>query len=70
MQEQKAGRYHGILFMALFACASCYIGEWQALKALSISPLIIGIVLGMAYANSLRNHLPATWGPGGKSRAE
>lgn len=64
MQEQKAGRYHGILFMALFACASCYIGEWQALKALSISPLIIGIVLGMAYANSLRNHLPATWGPG------
>lgn len=64
MQEQKAGRYHGILFMALFACASCFIGEWQALKALSISPLIIGIVLGMAYANSLRNHLPATWGPG------
>ncbi len=64
MQEQNAGRYHGILFMALFACASCYIGEWQALKALSISPLIIGIVLGMAYANSLRNHLPATWGPG------
>lgn len=64
MQEQKAGRYHGILFMALFACASCFIGEWQVLKALSISPLIIGIVLGMAYANSLRNHLPATWGPG------
>ena len=64
MQEQKAGRYHGILFMALFACASCFIGEWQVLKALSISPLIIGIVLGMAYANSLRNHLPATWAPG------
>ena len=64
MQEQKAGRYHGILFMALFACASCFIGEWQVLKALSISPLIIGIVWGMAYANSLRNHLPATWGPG------
>ena len=41
-----------------------FIGEWQVLKALSISPLIIGIVLGMAYANSLRNHLPATWGPG------
>lgn len=64
MKEQSAGRYHGILFMALFACASCYIGEWQVLKAISISPLIIGIVLGMVYANSLRNHLPATWGPG------
>ena len=26
--------------------------------------MIIGIVLGMIYANSLRNHLPATWVPG------
>lgn len=64
MKENTAGRYHGILFMALFACAACYIGEWPMLKAISLSPLIIGIILGMAYANSLRNHLPDTWGPG------
>lgn len=32
--------------------------------ALSISPLIIGIVLGMIYANLLRMHLPETWVPG------
>lgn len=64
MKTQTAGRYHGILFMALFACAACYIGEWSVLKAISFSPLIIGIILGMVYANSLRNHLPDTWGPG------
>lgn len=64
IKEQRAGRYHGILFMALFACASCYLGDWQVLKAISLSPLIIGIILGMIYANSLRNHLPETWGPG------
>lgn len=64
MKTTTAGRYHGILFMALFACAACYIGEWNLLKAISISPLIIGIVLGMIYANSLRNHLPDTWAPG------
>lgn len=64
MKENTAGRYHGILFMALFACAACYIGEWPMLKAISLSPLIIGIILGMAYANSLRNHLPDTWCPG------
>ncbi len=64
IQETKAGRYHGILFMALFACAACYIGEWNLLKAISFSPLIIGIILGMIYANSLRNNLPETWGPG------
>ena len=33
-------------------------------KKLSVSPLIIGIVLGMLYANSLRNRLPETWVPG------
>lgn len=64
IKEQSAGKYHGILLMALFACASCFIGEWSLLKSLSISPLIIGIILGMAYANSLRNHLPETWVPG------
>ena len=64
MKSQTAARYHGILFMALFACAACYIGEWSVLKALSISPLIIGIILGMAYANTLRNHLPEEWAPG------
>lgn len=64
IKEQTAGRLHGILFMALFACASCYLGDWQVLKAISFSPLIIGIILGMVYANSLRNHLPETWAPG------
>jgi uncharacterized integral membrane protein (TIGR00698 family) len=63
-KEKKAGLYHGILFMALFACAAFFIGEASFMKELSFSPLIIGIVLGMIYANSLRNHLPETWTPG------
>ena len=28
------------------------------------SALIVGIILGMLYANSLRNKLPETWVPG------
>lgn len=55
---------HGILLMTLFACAAFYIGEIQFLKDISLSPMIIGIILGMIYANSLRNHLPETWVPG------
>ncbi len=55
---------HGILLIALFACAAFYIGEIDFLRDLSISPMIIGIVLGMIYANSLRNNLPSTWVPG------
>lgn len=55
---------HGILLMALFACTAFYIGEVDMMKAISFSPMIIGIILGMLYANSLRNNLPETWTPG------
>lgn len=62
--EQRSSMLHGILLIALFACAAFYIGEINFLRDLSISPMIIGIVLGMIYANSLRNNLPSTWVPG------
>lgn len=55
---------HGVLLIALFSCAAFYIGSARILTALSISPLIIGIILGMIYANMLRMHLPETWVPG------
>lgn len=50
--------------MALFACAAFYIGSADFFQAVSISPMIIGIVLGMIYANTLRQHLPEEWVPG------
>lgn len=62
--EKQGSMLNGVLLMALFACAAFYISETEWIKDLSLSPLIIGIVLGMAYANSLRNHLPETWIPG------
>lgn len=55
---------HGVLLMALFACAAFYIGAMDWVKAVSLSPMIVGIILGMIYANSLRNNLPGTWVPG------
>lgn len=62
--EQRAAVSHGILLIALFSFSAFFISEWQWVKDLSLSPLIVGIVLGMLYANSLRNHLPETWVPG------
>lgn len=50
--------------MALFACAAFYIGGMPWVKALSLSPMVVGILLGMTYANTLRNRLPETWVPG------
>ncbi len=62
--EQRSSMLHGILLIALFACAAFYIGSAKIFTDLSFSPMIIGIILGMLYANSLRNHLPETWVPG------
>ena len=62
--EKRGNMLHGILLIALFSCAAFYIGAAKIFKEISISPMIIGIVLGMLYANSLRNHLPVTWVPG------
>lgn len=64
LNSQRSSMLHGVLLIALFACASFYIGEAEVLRRLSISPMIIGIVVGMIYANSLRNNLPETWVPG------
>lgn len=35
-----------------------------AIKALSLSSLIMGILLGMIFANTLRSKVPASWEPG------
>ena len=64
LSEQKGNTLHGILLIALFSCAAFYIAEIPFVKNLSFSPLIVGIILGMLYANSLRNRLPETWVPG------
>lgn len=62
--KERSDMLHGILLIALFACASFYIGDANFFKAISFSPMIIGILLGMTYANTLRKHLPDSWAPG------
>lgn len=63
-KENRGNTLHGILLIALFSFAAFYIAEIPFVKSLSLSPLIVGIILGMLYANSLRNKLPETWVPG------
>lgn len=63
-KENKGEVLHGILLIVLFSFSAFYIAEFDFVKRLSLSPLIVGIILGMLYANSLRNKLPETWVPG------
>ena len=64
LSEKKGNTLHGILLITLFSFSAFYIAEFPFVQRLSFSPLIVGIILGMLYANSLRNRLPQTWVPG------
>jgi len=63
-QENRKGTINGILFVAIFAAAATMIADIKAVSALGISPLVIGIVIGIFYANTLHNHIPSTWQSG------
>ena len=62
--ENRNNTFRGIGFVAIFAFAALAISDLSFFKNLQISPLIIGIVLGIIYANTLRHHIPSEWGPG------
>ena len=49
---------YGILFVALFATISTQIANLEILRNLALSPLIIGIVLGILYTNTPKRYLP------------
>lgn len=64
ISEKRSSMLHGVLLIGLFSCAAFYIGDTSLIRQINLSPMIIGIILGMLYANSLRNRLPETWIPG------
>lgn len=63
-QIKREHLLHGILFVALFACSAFYISNTSVMKYLSFSPLIVGIILGMLYGNTLKKNMPEEWLPG------
>jgi len=63
-KENRSNTLNGILFVALFSMSATYIAQFEIFHQFAISPLIIGIVLGIFYANSLRHKLPVEWQAG------
>ncbi|MCW8837758.1 MAG: YeiH family protein [Thiovulaceae bacterium] len=63
-KENRKGTLSGIIFVAIFAAAATMIADISAVKSLGISPLVIGIVMGIFYANTLHNNVPSEWGTG------
>ncbi len=54
----------GFLLIAMMSLLAWYIAGIEAVKALSLSSLIVGILLGMVYANTLRSRQPEGWDAG------
>jgi uncharacterized integral membrane protein (TIGR00698 family) len=63
-KDNRANTFNGLLFVALLAMAATYMAEFSFFKQLAISPLIIGIVVGMLYGNSLRHKFVNDWHAG------
>jgi uncharacterized integral membrane protein (TIGR00698 family) len=63
-KQNRKGTLSGIFFVAIFAAAATMIADINFIKSLGISPLVIGIVMGIFYANTLHNHIPSEWGTG------
>lgn len=55
---------YGVMTVAGLATAATLLAGCAWLQQLKFSPLIIGIVLGMIFANTLRKKLPTAWTPG------
>ncbi len=54
----------GILLVTLFAGAATALSTLPLFQHLSLSPLIIGILIGMLFANTLGRFLPESWRSG------
>ncbi len=62
--ENRNGTIAGIIFVAIFAAAATFIAGLGPIHALGLSPLVIGIVMGIFYANTLHNQTPKEWQTG------
>ena len=57
----RKGTMSGVIFVAIFAAAATMVSGLPAVSSLGISPLVIGIVMGIFYANTLHNQTPSQW---------
>ncbi|MCO4845053.1 MAG: YeiH family putative sulfate export transporter [Sulfurovum sp.] len=62
--QKRKGTLSGILFVAIFSAAATFIAGLPPVQSLGLSPLVIGIVMGIFYANTLHNQTPEEWQSG------
>ena len=63
-KQNIKGMLMGIMLIAVCSIVAYFIALIPAVKQMSLSPLIVGIILGMVLANTCRRYMPASWEPG------
>ncbi|MCH9739692.1 MAG: YeiH family protein [Epsilonproteobacteria bacterium] len=62
--SKRKGTLLGIGFVALIALISTLLSRVDAVQSLGISPLVVGIVIGIIFANTLHHTIPTSWESG------
>ena len=60
-QKNYIDTLKGLLFVSCFALAATFFAELSFFKQLAISPLIVGLVVGMLCGNSFADKFPNNW---------
>ncbi|CAA6815921.1 MAG: Putative membrane protein YeiH [uncultured Sulfurovum sp.] len=61
---KRNGTFMGIAFVAIISITASLLSETSTLKNLGISPLVVGIVIGIIFANTLHHKMPSSWETG------
>jgi len=64
LPPKSASFYKGFFLVIALAAIATWLASFDFLKSLAISPLIVGIVLGIFFGNTLRAKFPQDWSPG------
>jgi len=62
--SKRQGTLMGVGFVAVIAIVSTLISQFDAVQKLGISPLVVGIVIGIVFANTLHAKMPSSWETG------
>ena len=61
---KRSGTLMGIGFVALIAIVSTFLSQIPAIQKMGISPLVVGIVIGIIFAYTLHHKMPTSWETG------
>lgn len=64
VSDKPAGALSGVLAIGVISGVSMWVASLPAVATLRVSPLIVGILLGVCVGNLAGERLPSSWGPG------